>query len=291
VSGEDGAAGAPAPRRTLRLLLEYDGAEFAGWQRQGDRRSVQGVVEQALARLFGVPTAVVGAGRTDAGVHADGMVASLRTASPMPAADVARALSALLPDDVAVLDARDEEPSFHARRDARWKWYRYTVLRSRSRRVAWRRTAWRVASPLSLPAMEVAAAACRGRHDFAAFQSSGSPRASTVRTMGEEGPLLHVDAVADGFLYGMVRCLAGTLVEVGRGRREAASIAGLLASRDRTAAGAAAPAHGLRLVAVGYAADPAPPFVDPSLAPPVESGLTRGSAAADAPGEETACGS
>jgi tRNA pseudouridine38-40 synthase len=253
--------------RTLRLDLEFDGAAFSGWQRQKDRRSVQGVVEEALSRLLGAPTAVVGAGRTDAGVHARRMVASCRTASAMPAATVARALDATLPEDVGVLAVADAAASFHARRDARWKWYRYTVLRGRARRVFERRTSWRVAAPLDLPRMREAAAVLVGRLDFAAFQSAGSPRRSTVRTVHalrweEEGPRLHLDAVADGFLYGMVRAIAGTLVEAGRGSRDAAAVAALVASRDRARAGAAAPPHALCLMDVGYADEPAP-FVAP----------------------------
>src|SRR5687768_16046312 len=132
--------------RTLRLDLEYDGIDFAGWQRQAKERTVQAVVEDALGRVLASPTPVVGAGRTDAGVHARGMVASARTTSSMASATLHRALDAVLPEDVGVLGVRDAAPGFHARRDARWKWYRYSVLRSRTRRVFLRRHAWRVGS-------------------------------------------------------------------------------------------------------------------------------------------------
>ena len=160
----------------------------------------------------------------------------------------------------------------------------------------WRGTSWRVAAPLDLAAMEAAAAACRGRRDFAAFQASGSPRRSTVRTMfglrwEEEGPLLHLDAVGDGFLYGMVRCMAGTFVEVGRRVRAPETLASLLASRDRRLAGASAPARGLCLLAVGYAGDRPPPFVDPALAAPVESGQPRARDLPEASGDLRTCGS
>ena len=263
--------------RTLRVDLEYDGAAFAGWQRQAQDRTVQGVLEDALARLLGAPTRVVGAGRTDAGVHALAAVASFETSNPLGADVVLRALDALLPDDVGV-HAVTEVPGFHALRDARWKWYRYTWLRARTRRVHARRTAWRVEAPLDVGAVRAAAERLRGRHDFACFQSSGSPRRSTVRTLAgvrvvEEGALVRLDLVGDGFLYGMVRAVAGTLVEVGRGVRPAASLDALLASRDRRRAGPAAPAHGLALVRVGYAADPMPDFVDPSLAANLESSV------------------
>lgn len=262
--------------RTLRVDLEYDGAAFSGWQRQATDRTVQGVLEDALARLLSSPTPVVGAGRTDAGVHALAAVASFRTASALAPEVVLRALDALLPDDVGVL-AVTEAPGFHALRDARWKWYRYTWLRSRTRRVHERRTSWRVEGPFDLGAVRAAADRLRGRHDFASFQASGSPRRSTVRTLAgvrvlEDGPRVHLDLVGDGFLYGMVRAVAGTLFEVGRGVRDAASVDALVAARDRRRAGPAAPAHGLTLVRVGYAADPPPDFVDPSLAANLESG-------------------
>ncbi|MFO0934555.1 MAG: tRNA pseudouridine(38-40) synthase TruA [Planctomycetota bacterium] len=269
------SAAAEPVLRTLRVDLEYDGAAFAGWQRQAADRTVQGVLEEALERLLSAPTPVVGAGRTDAGVHALGAVASFRTPSELAPDVVLRALDALLPDDVGVL-AVSEAPGFHALRDARWKWYRYTWLRSRTRRVHERRTSWRVEGAFDLDAVRAAAARLRGRHDFACFQSSGSPRRSTVRTLAgvrvlEDGPRVHLDLVGDGFLYGMVRAVAGTLFEVGRGARDEASVDALVAGRDRRRAGPAAPAHGLVLVRVGYAADPPPDFVDPSLAANLES--------------------
>jgi tRNA pseudouridine38-40 synthase len=222
----------------------------------------------------------VGAGRTDAGVHALRMTASFTTRSALPAAQILRALDAILPEDVGVLDVRDAPPGFHARRDAQWKWYRYTWLRSRLRRVHERRTSWRVGAPLDAAAMRAAADLLRGRRDFACFQSSGSPRRSTVRTLGglrldEDGPRLCLDAVADGFLYGMVRAIAGTLTEVGRGARPVGDLPALLDGRDRRRAGPAAPAHGLALVAVGYAPERAPAFVDPSLRTDLESPRIR----------------
>jgi tRNA pseudouridine38-40 synthase len=266
-----GAAGPGAgAERVLRLDLEYDGERFCGWQRQPRDRSVQQVLEEALSRVLGEEAGVVGAGRTDAGVHALRATASVRTRSRLPAATVERALDALLPEDVGVVAVSDAPPGFHALRDARWKWYRYAWLASRRRRVHLRRTAWRVAGPLDEEAMARAAGALVGERDFACFQSSGSPRRSTVRRLAglrvaPEPPLLVLDAVADGFLYGMVRAIAGTLLDVGRGARDPSGLAALLASRDRTLAGAAAPPHGLVLVMVGYAGDRPPGFVDPSL--------------------------
>ncbi len=269
----------PAPSRTFRLVLEFDGAGFSGWQRQPEDRTVQAVVEEALARILGAPVAVVGSGRTDAGVHARGLLASFSAATGLRVAALERALDAVLPEDVGVVSLQEEAPGFHARIHARWKWYRYTWLRSPRRRVHLRRTACRVGAALDVAAMERALSAVRGRHDFAAFQSSGSPRKSTVRTivgarLVTEDDLLHLDLVADGFLYGMVRAVAGTLLEVGRGVRAPETVAALLASRDRRRAGPAAPAHGLTLVAAGTASEAHPAFVDPSLAAALESGQT-----------------
>lgn len=264
------------PRRTVRLDVEYDGAGFSGWQRQAEDRTVQAVIEEALARVLAVPTRLAGAGRTDAGVHALCMTASFDTDRPLPARDLHRALDAVLPEDVGVLDVRDEAPGFHALRDARWKWYRYAWLRSRYRRVHERRTSWLVPARLDVDAMRAAASALLGRRDFASFQSSGSPRRTTVRTvagleLAEDGEALRLDVLADGFLYGMVRAIAGTLTEVGRGARRVEDLPAVLAARSRAAAGPAAPAHGLTLVRVGYRGDELPPFVASSLRTALES--------------------
>jgi tRNA pseudouridine38-40 synthase len=280
----DRAAAGRLVSRTFRIDLAWDGEAFCGWQRQASDRTVQATVEDALARIVGERTPVVGAGRTDAGVHALQGVASFSAATRLSAEAIARALDATLPDDVGVL-AVAEKPGFHALRDARWKWYRYTWVRARLRRVHDRRTAWQVGERLDVAAMAAAAASLRGTHDFAAFQSSGSPRASTVRTLAgvalvDDPPAIRLDAVADGFLYGMMRAIAGTLHEVGRGVRPASSLSALIASGDRRAAGPAAPARGLTLVAVGFDGDAPPPFVDPALSPRL---FARGESAGPAP--------
>ena len=233
-------------------------------------------MEDTLARVLRAPTHVAGAGRTDAGVHAERMTASFDTGHALAAADLRRALDALLPEDVGVLDLYDVLPGFHALRDARWKWYRYAMMRSRWRRVHARRTMWRVGARLDVDRMRAAAGLLLGRQDFASFQSSGSPRRTTVRTvlglrLEEEGEALRLDVLADGFLYGMVRAVAGTLTEVGRGRLQVGDVPRILAAHDRTRAGPAAPAHGLTLVRVGYDGDDLPAFVDPALRYVLES--------------------
>lgn len=243
-------------RPNWRLVLEYDGTDFAGWQRQAGARTVQGVVEEALARLAEGPVSVLGAGRTDAGVHAQGQVASARAAVRLDAAALGRALNALLPADVAVRAVAPAPDDYHARRAALSKLYAYRLwtgaVRSplRARWTLWRRP------PLALEAMREAAAHVVGTHDFAAFCAAGGSARTTVRTVhraewaGAVGGELRFEVEGPGFLRHMVRNLVGSLLEVGRGRRPPGWIGDLLAARDRTLAGPTAPARGLVLVSV-----------------------------------------
>lgn len=248
---------------TFRLVLEYDGTDFSGWQTQGDgTRTVQGAVEEALRRVTGAEPFVMGAGRTDAGVHAEGQVASAVVETALDAATLRRAMNAVLPADVAVVEAALAAPGFHALRDARGKLYRYRVWNGPTRSPLRARTHHVVHAPLDLEAMRRAAAPLVGRHDFRAFETRGSehadPGRSTVRTLhavtidGEAGGEVRLDFEGEGFLRYMVRTLVGTLLEVGRGAREEAGPAGVLAGRDRRAAGPTAPAAGLTLVRVQY---------------------------------------
>ena len=243
----------------LRLTLEYDGSDFAGWQLQAaGQRTVQGTLEDAIRRVTGETARVSGAGRTDAGVHAEGQVASVALdTAPEPAA-LARALNGVLPPDLAVVALEPAPDDFHARYDARGKLYRYRIwngeLRSPLRAP---RSHW-IRAPLDLAAMRGAAKSLVGRHDFAAFQAGGSDERSTLRTLssleidGESRGEILLLMEADGFLRHMVRILAGTLIEVGMGRRPAAGVSDLLASRDRARAGPTAPAQSLTLVRVSY---------------------------------------
>lgn len=247
----------------FRLTLEYDGTDFRGWQVQaGGERTVQGALEAAVERLTGSAVRVHGAGRTDSGVHAEGQVASVALETPPSIGDDAaafqRALNGCLPPDVAVVDASVAAPDFHARFSARGKHYRYALWNSPVRAPLRARRTALVPQLLDLAAMRSAAAALRGRRDFASFQASGSHVESTVRTLtrldveGAPGAEIRFEVAADGFLRHMVRALVGTLVEVGRGRRPADSLAQVLAARDRAAAGPTAPARGLTLVRVDY---------------------------------------
>jgi tRNA pseudouridine38-40 synthase len=216
---------------------------------------VQGALEEALAKLLGEESSIVGAGRTDAGVHATGQVASFRTANPMALATIERGVNALLPADVAVSAVREVPQDFHARFSAIGRTYEYTIWNGPRPRPLLRRTAWWVPDPLDAAAMERASVALVGRHDFSAFamKAAGS-RERTVRraawSAGEGVLVLTIEA--DGFLRGMVRGIVGTLLQVGRGRLGVADFADVLASADRDRGGTSAPAQGLCLVQVRY---------------------------------------
>jgi len=243
--------------RTIKLVLEYDGTDFVGWQRQPNGISVQELVEQALEQILGEPALLLSAGRTDAGVHARGMVAHFTTVGTQPLRAFRDGVNRYLPGTVAVRDAVEERPGFHARFDARGKWYRYSLYRSPVRSPLHTRTAWHLRGRLDLTAMRAAARLLVGRHDFAAFRAAGCAARTTVRelfevTLNEAGDLLYIDVRGEGFLRHMVRTLAGTLVEVGLGRRSVEAVRDLLAGGERCAAGVTAPAHGLCLMEVWY---------------------------------------
>ena len=248
---------------TTRLLIEYDGTDFRGWQTQRAGPTVQGAVEAALATALREPAGVVGSGRTDAGVHARGQVAHLVTGAPVDAHRLRASLNGLLPPSVVVLAAEPAPDGFHARYDARQRHYRY--LASTRPRALDRRTRAFLHPALDVDRMNRAATALLGRHDFSSFcrtRSETTNRVCTVErarwTAGERPGDLAFEVSADRFLHGMVRALVGTLVEVGRGRRGPDEVADVLAARDRRAAGPAAPALGLSLDRVDY---PTPVFV------------------------------
>jgi tRNA pseudouridine38-40 synthase len=260
VNGEHAESGpriADRGARNLKLTLAYDGTRFVGWQRQATGESIQGLLEDALSRLDGSAITVHGAGRTDAGVHAEGQVASARVTFAHDPSTVMRAVNAHLPPEIRVL-AVDEAPAeFHARFSARSKSYRYQIANSVVLSPFVRAYAWHVPERLDREAMSVGAAALVGTHDFTSFQSTGSDAATTVRTLArsefaDRSGLLVYEVEGDGFLRHMVRAIVGTLVEVGRGWRPASDVQMLLKVGTRAQAGATAPAHGLTLVKVEY---------------------------------------
>jgi tRNA pseudouridine38-40 synthase len=244
-----------------KLVLAYDGSEFYGWQVQPDRVTVQGELRDALARITGELVLPQGAGRTDAGVHALGQVASVALAAPIPEANLLRALNRTLPPSVRVLSATRAEPDFHARHSARGKTYEYRIDR-REICPPWQaRYVYAYPAPLNIEAMRAAAAHIVGEHDFASF-AAGEPDAGargTVRTIAssewsELDGLLVYRVHGDGFLHHMVRNLVGTFLEVGRGNFQESAIGSILAARSRAVAGPTAPARGLFLVKVDYSA-------------------------------------
>lgn len=241
-----------------KLTIQYDGSRYDGWQRQGNTdNTIQGKLEGVLSRLTGTAVEVYGAGRTDAGVHAEGQTASVRLPGDRPAAELMADLNRYLPEDIAVIAAETAAERFHARLSAVGKVYRYDVRMGGVPDVFRRRYQYRVEDPLDLTAMRKAAEYLTGTHDFRAFCSNKRYKKSTVRTiesveLSVRGADLHIYFRGDGFLYNMVRILTGTLLEVGTGERAPEDMAEILKSRDRARAGRTAPAQGLTLVQVLY---------------------------------------
>jgi len=246
------------PRR-YRARVEYDGTDFAGFQVNPGKRTVQGVLEAALARLGdGVEQRVDGAGRTDAGVHASGQVIAFTYAGRLAATDLGRALDALLPRDVSVRDVRRAPDGFNPRYAARYREYRYTVWNG-PRSPLRERTALGVRAPLDAAAMERAGSAFIGRHDFRAFGAAGRTSVRTVTSVRvrREGRLVTIDVRADAFLRGMVRRMVAVLLEVGLGKMEETAVRAALAASGPALDGASAPARGLclRRVALGRSSE------------------------------------
>jgi tRNA pseudouridine38-40 synthase len=243
--------------KNIRLLLEYEGTGFSGWQRQAGDRSVQEELESALGRLTGEQATVHGSGRTDAAVHALGQVASFRTGCSVPSDKLAPALNAHLPPDVAVLASAEVSPDFHARFSALGKTYLYTVYRGAHRPAVRRNFCHHFPYEIDPGALEDACGAFLGRRDFRGFSCAGSPVKDTVRTLQRfevlfRDPFLFLLLSADGFLYKMARSIVGTVLEVGRGRLEPGTVDQVFRDADRGKAGPTAPGTGLTLLGVRY---------------------------------------
>ena len=248
----------PVGGRRDRITVAYDGTDFLGWQRQPAAPTVQGEIEAALARLTGEHPDVHSCGRTDAGVHAYGQVAHFDLARPWAAPALQKALNAVLPESVRIRALRPAAPTFHARYDALGKEYRYIVYNAPVADPCLRRVALHIRAPLDLAAMRAAAALLVGTHDFAAFSANPHREiGGTVRTLyrleiASRGPIVVIRAVGDGFLYKMVRSLAGHLLRVGRHAVPVAETADILASRARTARVETAAPHALSLHRIHY---------------------------------------
>ena len=247
-----------ATLQTFRLIIEYDGSGFHGWQRQKKDRTVQETIEKALAIMTREKVTVIGSGRTDAGVHALGQVACFKTRSRLDARVFLTGLNSLLPGDV-VVHACDPMPDvFHARFDVASKRYRYHILNRPIAPAIGRQFVWHIRKPLDTAAMTQAAMIMLGTHDFKAFEGKGSPRDHSIRTVTDstikatgDGNLTY-DIQANGFLRFMVRNIVGTLVEVGLGKIDSQKVRKILQSKDRSRAGATAPPQGLFLMDVTY---------------------------------------
>lgn len=248
--------------RTFKLTIAYDGTEFAGWQVQPGKPTIQGMLQKACRSITGSDIHVIGSGRTDSGVHAIAQVASCVLPWRAEAERLACALNANLPDTILVRKAVDAPPGFHAIRDAIGKRYRYQLQIGGMRDPFEYRYRWLLHREVDVERMRAAAARFIGRHDFASFQASGSDRKTTVRDLRACDVLLQhtdtdrqhlaIEVEADGFLYNMVRNIVGSLVEVGRGKHPPEWIDEVIAKRNRDVAGPTAPAHGLFLLRVDY---------------------------------------
>lgn len=243
--------------RNLRLELCYDGTRYRGWQRlPGESNTIQGKLEQTLSRILGEPIEVSGSGRTDAGVHAMGQVASFHCESRMPEGEILEQLRRYLPEDIGIYSCKEAAPRFHARLNARRKTYCYRIWNSDAPCVFQRRYVAVFPERLDVEAMQLAGAQLLGSHDFAAFCTRAKMKKSTVReiydvTVKKTGNEIRIYVTADGFLYNMMRIIAGTLIEAGRGERKPDTIPALFQGK-RQDAGFLAPAQGLCLMEVEY---------------------------------------
>jgi tRNA pseudouridine38-40 synthase len=241
----------------IKVVLEYDGSGFAGWQQQAHGRTVEAELKRALRAITGQDHKVYAAGRTDAGAHAEGQVVSFQTDGRVSPRRLVAALNAKLPADVAVLSAEQMPDEFHARYSARWRRYRYRYLDRPSRPALERGRCWQIPGPLDVEAMSQAAKALVGRHDWTSYCSASEPADARVREMRSarvtrHGDVVELELVAEGFLRGLARSIAGALAEVGRGRRPPEWVGEVLSARDRRKAAKTAPAGGLTLMEVIY---------------------------------------
>jgi tRNA pseudouridine38-40 synthase len=248
--------------KNIKLILEYDGTNYHGWQSQAGSgaTTIQETLEQAITTLANEDAKTFSSGRTDAGVHAFGHVANFRTRSSIPSEAWAPALNHLLPKDIRVLSSSEAAEDFHARFSALGKIYKYRILNRREPTALYRNYAWHVNARLNLKKMRLTAASLVGRHDFSAFRGAGCSAKTPVRTIKsaaikKNGDFIEIIVEADAFLQYMMRNIAGTLVETGLGRFSVKDVERILSSCDRTKAGRTAPPQGLYLIKVFYSMD------------------------------------
>ena len=244
--------------KNFKIIIEYDGSRYCGWQRQNHDPTIQETIEQALWRMTGQKISLVGSGRTDAGVHAYGQVANFKCETKLNAEDFQGGLNSLTPDDIIITGCREVENEFHARYKAKSKEYIYRILNRLNPAAIDRQYAWYIRNDLNSEAMRAAISYLIGKHDFKAFEGAGSPRSHTTRCVmaanlcRDDVDFIIIEIEADGFLRFMVRNIVGTLVDVGKGKITPEEFKHILDSKDRSRAGATAPAHGLFLKEVKY---------------------------------------
>lgn len=243
--------------KNIKLVIEYDGAHYGGWQKQNNNKTIQGVLEKAISKATGEEIEVIGSSRTDAGVHAKGMVANFKTNSSIPAERFREAINRNLPDDIAILSSEEVEEGFHARYSSKGKTYSYTIINRYEKVAIGKDYCCLVKEPLNVENMEEACKYFIGKHDFSAFKTNGSSVKTSVRTVSElyieknqENIKIYISA--DGFLYNMVRIIVGTLVEVGKGKIYPKDIENIIISKERSKAGPCVQPNGLVLEKVYY---------------------------------------
>ena len=244
--------------RNIKLLIEYDGTNYLGWQVQAKGLTIQGMIEEKLKLLTGENIRLIGSGRTDSGAHALEQVAHFKVQNRMDAGTIQKALNSLLPPDIVIKKVEEVEENFHARRQARSKVYEYRILNKPIRSVFHRGYAWHIPQKLDWEEVKKATQKLVGEHDFSSFRSTGTPTKTAVRKVfgaewkkGRDG-LIRFEIEATGFLKQMVRAIVGTLVEIGKGKISPEEFQKILESKDRKNAGPTAPAHGLFLKEVKY---------------------------------------
>ena len=243
--------------RRIKLTVAYDGTNYCGWQIQPNGITVEEVLNRALSRLTGEKLRVTGASRTDAGVHARGNIAVFDTASTIPAERFAYAVNPLLPEDIAVVNSEEVPQDWHPRYQNSVKTYEYRILNREMPDPLRRKYTWHVSFPLDIDKMRTAAEYLKGEHDFRSFCSIHTGAATTVRTVymldiGKTGDEIVIRISGNGFLYNMVRIIAGTLTEVGRGFRTPENVKKILEAEEREKSGATAPPQGLTLISIEY---------------------------------------
>jgi len=243
--------------RNIKLTIEYDGTNYAGWQKQNNAITIQQKVEEAIRNITGKVSEALGSSRTDAGVHAKGFVCNFLTQSKIPAEKFKKALNSFLPEDIVILKSEEVDVDFHARFNSLGKEYEYTVLTGDHRPAIGRNYMYYFHRKLDIENMRSASTYILGTHDFSAFKNAGSSVKTSVRTIKElsiveDNNIIRFNITGDGFLYNMVRIIVGTLLEVGIGRFKPEYVADILNSKDRSKAGRSVPANGLCLKQVFY---------------------------------------